>query len=171
MIFQSTLSVWRATTLTDAKVTTIFISIHALRVESDGQRKSGRNCILNFNPRSPCGERRLRPWGARRPPLFQSTLSVWRATAAALVVLSSPHTFQSTLSVWRATIYEVMKMPTHNDFNPRSPCGERRLTRLFVVCLTRISIHALRVESDTPTAMYLLSMSNFNPRSPCGERP
>ena len=34
------------------------------------------------------------------------------------------------------------------DFNPRSPCGERRRQRRTIQCRFRISIHALLAESD-----------------------
>ena len=103
------------------------ISIHALREESD------RDCIgiigytHDFNPRSPWGERPSKtdntvkttshfnprsPWGERqiycqkkiKKFLFQSTLSVRRATIALFDVPRLAFAFQSTLSVRRATI-------------------------------------------------------------------
>ena len=36
----------------------------------------------------------------------------------------------------------------HDDFYPRSPCGERQLTTLQPVGTLKISIHALLAESD-----------------------
>ena len=36
------------------------ISIHVLRVEDDGTHAAGFRCGLDFNPRPPCGGRRLR---------------------------------------------------------------------------------------------------------------
>ena len=36
----------------------------------------------------------------------------------------------------------------HEDFNPRSPCGERQATCQEVRCVLEISIHAPRVGSD-----------------------
>ena len=78
--FQSTLSVRRATVLTDLDQALLYISIHALRKESD--------------------------WPARhiKPRLFvfQSTLSVRRATVARCGY-DPTKAFQSTLSVRRAT--------------------------------------------------------------------
>ena len=116
-------------------------------------------------------------WGATgsRAPftqaeIFQSTLPVWGATLYRVCPLDRLR-FQSTLPVWGATcgrlsaIKEVI-ISIHaprvgsdsdtflfytifsNNFNPRSPCGERRT----------ISVS-------------LPSLANFNPRSPCGERP
>ena len=56
-------------------------------------------------------------------------------------------------------------------FYPRSPCGERRMMKLFSQLSTDISIHALLAESDLlPFAMTITAL-DFYPRSPCGERP
>ena len=123
----------------------------------------------NFNPRSPCGERQHYNKQHAIPILFQSTLSVWRATGRynplcmriaisihALrvesdkrngTVFTKPLLFQSTLSVWRAT---------------RTTCGAS--------FPTFISIHALRVESDLRAVLIRSTNHYFNPRSPCGER-
>ena len=80
----------------------------------------------NFNPRSPCGERRLRLTLPLVPLRFQSTLPVWGAT----IVPDTPAAF-------------VL------DFNPRSPCGERREVRFAPMAdWPHISIHAPRVGSD-----------------------
>ena len=57
--------------------------------------------------------------------IFQSTLPVWGATFdvfCALVYVG----FQSTLPVWGATYQTRAYENFERDFNPRSPCGERR---------------------------------------------
>ena len=126
-IFQSTLPVWGATP-----------STHPAGLSR-----------VNFNPRSPCGER---PHGAaycrREGPIsihaprvgsdrgasisqimikrFQSTLPVWGATNPARIY-TAYDTFQSTLPVWGATATPLMDFCAASDFNPRSPCGERHL--------------------------------------------
>ena len=56
--------------------------------------------------------------------------------------------FQSTLPVWGATAFSRLTIKPENNFNPRSPCGERP------VCAGCSKI-----------------LFDFNPRSPCGERP
>ena len=56
--------------------------------------------------------------------------------------------FLSTLSLRRATSFSLSAPPAHDNFYPRSPCGERQ--RPSWAC--RIC-------------------RNFYPRSPCGERP
>ena len=100
--------------------------------------------------------------------------------------------FQSTLPLRGAT---RRKPPTHvptTDFNPHSPCGERRLDylRLFaayvfqstlplrgatVVLVVfygafRISIHTPLAGSDCLSSILGAPCANFNPHSPCGER-
>ena len=56
------------------------------------------------------------------------------------------------------------------DFNPRSPCGERRERDSSRGCDLNISIHAPRVGSDPAPACPACPGADFNPRSPCGER-
>ena len=80
-----------------------------------------------------------------------------------------------------------------SNFYPRSPCGERPITRfpsgvaesfLSTLSLRRatlllfhhggnraISIHALLAESDQKKTAHRAGGKNFYPRSPCGERP
>ena len=120
--------------------------------------------MLNFNPRSPCGERfcdsrRISIHAPRAGSdvkkrhkaailkLFQSTLPVRGATRFAPDVCRGL-LFQSTLPVRGATFGRRAGDSGAGYFNPRSPCGERRIT--FLVCCA--------------------NCCNFNPRSPCGER-
>ena len=82
--------------------------------------------MLNFNPRSPCGER-------RKPVLFrcirfafQSTLPVRGATAARQryqrpnrrISIHAPRAGSDGSGI------AILRFP--EDFNPRSPCGERQ---------------------------------------------
>ena len=81
--------------------------------------------------------------------IFQSTLSLRRATGVYLLHLPHSGLFQSTLSLRRAT-WPVSRLAwSPENFNPRSPCGERQ-------SLPEWRRAAFRY---------------FNPRSPCGERP
>ena len=124
------------------------ISIHAPRVGSDRSIRTTEGDSRHFNPRSPCGERRvgvtvqtLSSYISIHAPrvgsdelagldwcaviLFQSTLPVWGATIAAKATRSSAG-FQSTLPVWGATSSTCRTLSESSHFNPRSPCGERR---------------------------------------------
>ena len=56
------------------------------------------------------------------------------------------------------------------DFNPRSPCGERRHGLAVHLGEVNISIHAPRVGSDCLRSSSRTYRAYFNPRSPCGER-
>ena len=125
---------------------------------------------MYFNPRSPCGERRVMPLGCDYFCYFNP----------------------------RSPCGERPK-PTgrrwpHSNFNPRSPCGERHWPAMPGLRDISISIHAPRAGSDmgVPTGVANLSVfqstlpvrgatdsrnstrrpcPDFNPRSPCGERP
>ena len=81
--------------------------------------------LVNFYPRSPCGERLLRP----RP-------------------ISVITRFLSTLSLRRATGRHCSNDGSPVDFYPRSPCGERPPLADGAQPDATISIHALLAESD-----------------------
>ena len=124
----------------------------------------------NFYPRSPHGER----------------LALWISCTVCI-------RFLSTLSAWRATTPAETYQLDYIDFYPRSPHGERRFARnrvdsviyKFLSTLSawrativtdsrrkdfKISIHALRMESDRLKLIQLPKSLNFYPRSPHGER-
>ena len=65
---------------------------------------------------------------------------------------------------------QLLTLIITNNFNPRSPHGER--LQRAPGCTTRrsISIHAPRTGSDRRTAERRLGQLYFNPRSPHGER-
>ena len=78
--FQSTLPVWGATGASKSVIQLVTISIHAPRVGSDSFGRRRPFGSWDFNPRSPCGERRCQRRLASDCPRFQSTLPVWGAT-------------------------------------------------------------------------------------------
>ena len=123
------------------------ISIHAPRGGSDLAFFFVSLCSINFNPRSPWGERRDDLAGDCRASAFQSTLPVGGATAALVVILIT-HEFQSTL-----------------------PVGGATLGQLYYSSPKFISIHAPRGGSDLVVLFLFLRLMYFNPRSPWGERP
>ena len=123
--FQSTLPVWGATSATSC--TSIYdqfqstLPVWGATVLSHDFQTTG----LNFNPRSPCGERRILSHNRIADKLFQSTLPVWGATVA-LSTSGLVQSFQSTLPVWGATLGGTFVQGKRAQyFNPRSPCGER----------------------------------------------
>ena len=146
---------------------------------------------IDFNPRSPCGERQLpalqrgtdghfnprSPCGERH---FNDVYSVLLDD----ISIHAPR-------VGSNRCFREALLPGWN-FNPRSPCGERPIwglsglpemefqSTLPVWGATHISfgyrqgglisIHAPRVGSDAVGKQRLRLDRNFNPRSPCGER-
>ena len=171
MPFQSTLPVRGATTRSRCCPGGACISIHAPRAGSDFPRPLSRVWPPYFNPRSPCGERRAVRFAARLTDSFQSTLPVRGAT---IRIVSGPLIGKISIHAPRAgsdtLTPEATIEPT--DFNPRSPCGERRERLRVQPPPDRISIHAPRAGSDFLRVLMPLitSDSHFNPRSPCGER-
>ena len=122
--FQSTLPVWGATISVIKGGTQNGISIHAPRVGSDNALRGCPACKINFNPRSPCGERQGHQRQTRHFANFNP---------------------RSPCGERRAANWEPRKIL---HFNPRSPCGERRRDCPKVGKISRISIHAPRVGSD-----------------------
>ena len=61
--------------------TEVKISTHAPRVGSDERYDEVIPYQINFNPRSPCGERRYLYADGILTHVFQPTLPVWGATA------------------------------------------------------------------------------------------
>ena len=123
------------------------ISIHAPRVGSDSFPPASGAGTPNFNPRSPCGERRNSAPYYALPSRFQSTLPVWGATFGScdafrgfVISIHAPRVGSDASPFLGEAFYFY--------FNPRSPCGER-----------------------LPYFRMVPRPRHFNPRSPCGERP
>ena len=125
-IFQSTLPAGGATASEAALNRQWQISIHAPRGGSDQQANKERGKPLHFNPRSPRGERHgyvlglacvrtisiHAPRGGSDDRLLLHTVAWWR--------------FQSTLPAGGATGKIRVAAYRHQNFNPRSPRGERQ---------------------------------------------
>ena len=124
------------------------ISTHAPRAGSDRRICVYFRGVIYFNPRSPCGER---PIALDNPILdtkFQPTLPVRGATSSCdLTLIGGPISTHAPRA--GSDVKSLLRGLRNQDFNPRSPCGER------------LSVNPVR-------ALYSV---NFNPRSPCGERP
>ena len=103
---------------------------------------------VDFNPRSPCGERlayRRRCGSGHR---FQSTLPVWGATWQAVRLQLYHADFNPRSPCGERRFLSQLLHAASADFNPRSPCGERPITTLTTSPTSTISIHAPRVGSD-----------------------
>ena len=114
---------------------------------SDSHPTSQSALATYFNPRSPCGERRVWYKCFGYQPIFQSTLPVWGATNPNLHHPKEQPYFnpRSPCGERRARPPLLQKA---RDFNPRSPCGERQALSASASGSHLISIHAPRVGSD-----------------------
>ena len=147
--FQSALPLRGATQQRVPRPAVPNISIRAPLAGSDPYRVHRAPGYSNFNPRSPCGE--------RHAYLGIQAICYLISIRAPLAGSDPPYPsgcvdmliFQSALPLRGATCRKSYMEPSAGlDFNPRSPCGERRMRR-----------------------RYRKPIQDFNPRSPCGERP
>ena len=169
--FLSTLSLRRATTWQRGSRVTYVISIHALLAESDNLHpgycafiqsflstlslrratkliacQSGQ--LLDFYPRSPCGER-LKLFAKRLSnALFLSTLSLRRATLRHCTTYLNCSHFYPRSPCGERPCQHLSSDFWRGYFYPRSPCGERRARLSACFVGASISIHALLAESD-----------------------
>ena len=124
------------------------ISIHAPRAGCDPCEIQGGKVQRHFNPRTPCGVRRLIPPSKKRV----EPISIHAPRAGCDPVCGHNFhnlvRFQSTHPVRGATAAGSGPRAEKVDFNPRTPCGVRR------------PVAGLRS----------LFSSDFNPRTPCGVR-
>ena len=168
--FQSTLPVWGATA-----------ALHG-----NGHR------ALDFNPRSPCGERPLPLPASAWRVIFQSTLPVWGATGGVGVTCISQRISIHAPRVGSDAEQECGGAVNHISIHaPRVGSDAQEADHAFdyaeisihaprvgsdtsvylVGWLDFISIHAPRVGSDTVWDARTSFPDDFNPHSPCGERP
>ena len=125
----------------------ICISIHTPHAGSDSNLLPSLDRFSNFNPHSPCGERR-----------FTSGI----VHSCFVISIHTPHAGSDRWAVG------VRHCRSH--FNPHSPCGERLKIKLcYLIGFEFQSTLPMRGATiafcgSTRTALY------FNPHSPCGER-
>ena len=167
------------------------ISIHAPLTGSDIPPPIQLKIDLNFNPRSPSGERRV-TFGARlQTNRFQSTLPLRGATGAAhdayaalCISIHAPLTGsdlnretlkpQDLISIHAPLTGSDLRKATvrrvTGDFNPRSPYGERLCT--CTKCGASFEFQStLPLRGATAALLFYHDLVKyFNPRSPYGER-
>ena len=169
----------------------VAISIHAPLAGCDRRRHGYQAREQNFNPRTPCGVRRVAvrrhaprvsdfnprtPCGVRLTcfcsiscgTLFQSTHPLRGATKKKQNRLLRK-TFQSTHPLRGATKLGDVKVGFHCHFNPRTPCGVRRHRCHRLFSLRRFqSTHPLRGATNFSTYVELkLEISIHAPLAGC----
>ncbi len=167
-----------------------YISIHASHAGSDLYKDNDRFVIFNFNPRFPCGKRRLVLFYLYLFAKFQSTLPMREAThnhnnypehalfQSTLPMREATHNnlnkrrrciFQSTLPMREATSFKGYFV---NAFLFQSTLPMREATKAlpcWLLCL--IFQSTLPMREATYSVKYNYSWHvNFNPRFPCGKR-
>ena len=170
-IFQSTLSVRRATQPFEGAQCIDVISIHALREESDNvEHIHMLKYNEYFNPRSPWGERPF----SLIIHLQSASISIHalreESDASCTIAPDSIISYFNPRSPWGERRNFLVPFNQRSDFNPRSPWGERQACDRTGNNMSIISIHALREESDASSLRFSSNDLNFNPRSPWGER-
>ena len=147
------------------------ISIHTPHAGSDDISWTLRKTQADFNPHSPCGERRY----GIRCTAWGRTISIHTPHAGSdLSKAGFTHwlrLFQSTLPMRGATRISLWALLPERYFNPHSPCGERP-------DIPSTKLQKMAFQSTLPMRGATLSgvalrwaLTYFNPHSPCGERP
>ena len=123
--FQSTLPMRGATCLSGLYQSAITISIHTPHAGSDPYSKYAYRRPPNFNPHSPCGERRpgserdtFAPDFNPHSPCGERLAHVRLVSHGVGISIHTPHAGSDTSGSSLSAI--------ETDFNPHSPCGERR---------------------------------------------
>ena len=168
--FQSTLPARGATPARTAPGRDCRISIHAPRTGSDLCSAVHRaNAILDFNPRSPHGERPRRKWISKEA--FGISIHAPRTGSDGQRAVRELHVvlFQSTLPARGATLRELHGV-FGADISIHAPRTGSDSTHLGRGRGEMISIHAPRTGSDSPCSARPSRQTDFNPRSPHGER-
>ena len=126
--------------------------------------------VTDFNPRSPWGERLIHQRSKQSLSAFQSTLPVGGATR---LRASTGWTGKISIHAPRGGSDKISSESSKEieDFNPRSPWGERRPQFLIKEDFRGFQ-STLPVGGATVSAEQVPSApADFNPRSPWGERP
>ena len=123
------------------------ISIHAPHAGSDSKNLRYTSRKKYFNPRSPCGERQFVrcQYGISfcisiHAPHAGSDLVYFTLGKVLTISIHAPHA--------GSDVQMGLKAKVPSDFNPRSPCGERRSRADLLIADDVISIHAPHAGSD-----------------------
>ena len=141
------------------------ISIHAPRTGSDASENhaQGNHHISIHAPRT--GSDTVMVANPLLPPIFQSTLPARGATRTSSYICICGR-FQSTLPARGATTAAYTASTALENFNPRSPHGERPIDALDTSAALAISIHAPRTGSDVWARRYWTATKRFQSTLP-----
>ena len=142
------------------------ISTHAPRTGSDGRKLVVQARLIDFNPRSPHGERRNSPYNenlcsciSTHAPRTGSDLHSPQFKLFGMGISThAPRTGSDGCAGARCTVC--------SDFNPRSPHGERQRYQIKPGTHPAISTHAPRTGSDVATLWTSVDGGQFQPTLP-----
>ena len=167
--FQSTLPVRGATVNHFLAAFAVLISIHAPRAGSDVDVQMGRAELRQISIHAP----RAGSDYAGSDLDKRMTISIHAPRAGSDIPpndsCSNGNNFNPRSPCGERRFRGGLKKCRKN-FNPRSPCGERPGREKRAAAYIQISIHAPRAGSDQRKPKGLFLCGYFNPRSPCGER-
>ena len=169
--FQSTHPVWGATQSPLWLSVRERISIHAPRVGCDSGSKvnvTNHSKISIHAPRVGCDK------GVFLLPPLTSRISI-HAPRVGCDGITRPawgtiREFQSTHPVWGATVKRDIGQVGICNFNPRTPCGVRRVVPFKDTDIPDFNPRTPCGVRRVMTRMLRCIDTNFNPRTPCGVR-
>ena len=158
-----------------------------------GHRCSNSQPWHYFNPRAPCGAR-LFPFSEKfayinisiHAPHAGRDLVNAQIALLEQISIHAPHAGRDCFQLLMVTTVcdfnprapcgarRIPRFPhrSHNyNFNPRAPCGARRFKKMYDRVASGISIHAPHAGRDSHNQPYIRLNRYFNPRAPCGARP
>ena len=121
-----------------------------------------------FNPRAPCGARRLRSRSASTFCLFQSTRPMRGATTRAPLPLQACHVSIHAPHAGRDDRLSSTRREEKVSIHAPHAGRDNRLE--YEICGWGVSIHAPHAGRDTKRALGAIHRGSFNPRAPCGAR-
>ena len=169
LLFQSTLPAWGATTHlnTRGRISQFQSTLPARGATAKAVETKRKNAISIHAPRT--GSDGFQRVYNIVNLAFQSTLPARGATHS-LTSTGSKATFQSTLPARGATDFFYLFRVVRNNFNPRSPHGERRAAAQSVGADWHFNPRSPHGERPFVPHIFSRGVKYFNPRSPHGER-
>ena len=125
---------------------------------------------IYFNPCSPCGERRTANRPSSTTTSYFNPCSPCGERPTKQYGDTLKQLFQSMLPVRGATVEVSFSPACFASFQSMLPVRGATLARYARPWRVHISIHAPRAGSDSSPSTFSRRYDNFNPCSPCGER-
>ena len=152
------------------RITSNFISIHALLAESDIRFFKRGKSANYFYPRSPCGERPAWNRFTQRRDFISIHALLAESDMGCIPWSQSPLHFYPRSPCGERPRSGAGCLICLLHFYPRSPCGERLMISetvwLIIVFLSTLSLRRATIVEGFCSP----GIKNFYPRSPCGER-